>query len=482
MTTTAQSARAARRRRRQTEMVVVNAASAAAAQHFKRMATAGGRTAGTSHRLRVRLSVHDVYLALGPIYFRRAYRMDYHSFLHLHDKLKDNMEAARKNMTTYVSNGGRQGGRYKLPPIPNGAVPAKTRLACAIRYFSGGSPYDIMTVYGVSHTIVFDSVWQVVEATNNLEEFKILYPECHRMQESIARGFAAVSDVPFTNCAGAVDGVVIWTNRPTESDTLVARLGDGKFYCGRKKKYGLNCQVVSDANGRILDISITHGAATSDIIAFESSSLFARLEEGGVLKEGLTLFGDNAYLNTNYMASPYPNANGTRDAYNFYQSQVRIRVECCFGMLAMRWGILSMAIPQNTSMVKVIGMVNALAKLHNFCLNESNLGTMRAEMEMYHDANRLRRDVVYMQGVGCIAMSSTNEHAGVDIPTDLTDIGNDPDDVPRSVVRQDVTRNFNQRLEINERGDFLPRRLLHDMVIAQGLRRPAANVRQHNSD
>ena len=462
-------------------MVVVNAASAAAAQYFKRMATAGGRTAGTSHRFRVRLSVHDVYLGLGPIYFRRAYRMEYSSFLHLHDKLKDTMDRAKHNMTTYVSNGGRKGGRYKPPPIPNGEVPTMTRLAVAIRYFSGGSPYDIMSLYGVSHTIVFQSVWQVVEATNDLDEFKILYPECHRMQEAIARGFAAVSDVPFTNCAGAVDGVVIWTNRPTEHDIMVARLGDGKFYCGRKKKYGLNCQVVSDVNGRILDISMTHGAATSDVIAFEASSLFGRLEEG-VLKEGLTLFGDNAYLNTNYMASPYPNANGTRDAYNFYHSQTRIRVECCFGMLVMRWGILRMAMPQNISLVKVIGMVNALAKLHNFCLEESSLGSMRAEMAMYHDANRLRRDVVYMQGTGCVAMNESDELPGMAIPTDLTNIGNDPDDVPTSLVRQDVTRNFNQRLEINAHGDFLPRRLLHDMVIEQGLRRPAANVRQASFD
>mgnify|MGYP006970035117 CR=1 FL=1 len=128
-----------------------------------------------------------------------------------------------------------------------------------------------------------------------------------------------------------------------------------------------------------------------------------------------------------------------------------------------------MAIPQNMSMVKVIGMVNALAKMHSFCLDESHLGNMRAEMEMYRDANRLRRDVVYMQGVGCVAMNDTDEHAGVAIPTDLTDIGNDSDDVPRSVIRQDVIRNFNQLLEINETGEFLSRRLFHDMVIAQGL-------------
>lgn len=53
-------------------------------------------------------------------------------------------------------------------------------------------------------------------------------------------------------------------------------------------------------------------------------------------------------------------------------------------------------------------------------------------------------------------MNDADEHPGMAIPTDLTDIGNDPEDVPTSVVRQDTTRNFNQRLEIDGCGDFLP--------------------------
>jgi hypothetical protein len=44
--------------------------------------------------------------------------------------------------------------------------------------------------------------------------------------------------------------------------------------CGRKKKYGLNCQAVSNVQGRILDISILYPGSTSDILAFEEMSLF----------------------------------------------------------------------------------------------------------------------------------------------------------------------------------------------------------------
>jgi hypothetical protein len=95
-------------------------------------------------------------------------------------------------------------------------------------------------------------------------------------------------------------------------------------------------------------------------------------------KQRFVLFGNNAYLNTAYMATPFTNVAGdpnraAEDNYNFYHSQLRIRVECAFGMLVQRWGILRMAMPRNFGVSKVVALVVALAKLHNFCIGESNI-------------------------------------------------------------------------------------------------------------
>ena len=69
--------------------------------------------------------------------------------------------------------------------------------------------------------------------------------------------------------------------------------------------------------GRILDLSIGLPGASSDCIAFEGSNLYERLE-GGLLKNSLVLYGDNAYLNTRYMSTPFPNvSSGSMDDYNF---------------------------------------------------------------------------------------------------------------------------------------------------------------------
>lgn len=50
------------------------------------------------------------------------------------------------------------------------------RLACAIRYFAGSCPYDMMAIYGISYIEVMTSVWTVVETFNKFEEFHIQYP------------------------------------------------------------------------------------------------------------------------------------------------------------------------------------------------------------------------------------------------------------------------------------------------------------------
>ena len=100
------------------------------------------------------------------------------------------------------------------------------------------------------------------------------------------------------------------------------------FFCGRKGKFGLNCQAVSNVRGRFLDTSIGLPGASLNCIVFEGSDLYERLE-GSLLKNGLVLYGDSAYINTGNMATPFLNVlSGSKDDYNFFQSQLHIRVEC----------------------------------------------------------------------------------------------------------------------------------------------------------
>jgi hypothetical protein len=193
-----------------------------------------------------------------------------------------------------------------------------------------------MTTYGIGHTDRINSCWYVVDAINRHPRFNFAYPDNHNKQQSIAKGFYKASSAGFRCCAGAIDGILIWVHKPSPKDCVDAGCSSGKFLCGRKKKFGLNCQAVCDVRGRILDISILYPGSTSDCLAFEGMSLFHKLEDN-ILAPGLCIFGDNGYLNTPYMAKPYAAVSGgTKDAYNFYHSQLRIRIKCTFGMLTHR--------------------------------------------------------------------------------------------------------------------------------------------------
>ena len=357
--------------------VVANAAIAIIFHYYVER-TRKTRRIRSVHHPRVRVTVQEVYAQLGPINFRRAFRMTYDSFWRLYFILSPYIDAATEKGNRFQLKGGR-GDRYAPPPVPNGPISASSRLACTIRYFAGGSPYDIMLAFGTSYSEVLKSVWTIVEAINNCPQFAISYPASIEEQRKIAAEFQAKSVPGISNCAGAIDGIIIWMLKPSEKEAAKAGVNQLKFLCGRKHKFGLNCQAVSDCRGRIIDISIKFGASSSDLLAFEASELHSRLEDGLMHQDGenerFVLFGDNAYINTTYLATPFTNVAGdpnraAEDSYNFYHSQLRIRVECAFGMLVQRWGILRMPMPRNLSIVKTVAIVNSLARLHNFCIGE----------------------------------------------------------------------------------------------------------------
>jgi len=70
------------------------------------------------------------------------------------------------------------------------------------------------------------------------------------------------------------------------------------------------------------------------------------------------------------MTVPFPNvSSGDKDNFNFYHSQLRINIECAFGILTNRWRIFKKPLHLH-SISKTIALVFALCKLHNFCLDE----------------------------------------------------------------------------------------------------------------
>ena len=171
------------------QLKLLNTIAVSAAKRKRRR----GRT-----RTRKRAKIEDLFNVLGNTHFRRSYRMPKEKFDELVNLLSP----------LIVKSGVKRG--------PNGLISPDLRVSASLRYFAGGSPYDIMLSHGISHTSFFESVWSVVDAVNQHPDLAIKFPELHEKQREIALGFMTKSTANFNCCVGAIDGILIWIEKPTE--------------------------------------------------------------------------------------------------------------------------------------------------------------------------------------------------------------------------------------------------------------------------
>ena len=298
--------------------------------------------------------------------------MDYQGFMNLHDLLKDRIREYIRNNNNQADQSTPSNNKNEQTSfhIPNGAISTQICLAAALRFFTGGSYLD-MALEKQMCTDWFGQLFmqQTYQQHCNFN-FQQHWNNVNLWQQ-ISHSEAKVALIIIV--LDAIDGMLLWTEKPYLTECQKVGVDSGKFYCGRKGKYGLNMQVVCDGHCRFTYVSVLHPASTSDYLAFVTSSLYQQLTEGSGLPEGYCLYGDNAYVSESYMAVPFPNtSSGPRDAYNYYHSQVCINIECDFGVLTNQWCLLKSPLSATISINQVNALVSCLCKIHNFCIDNGN--------------------------------------------------------------------------------------------------------------
>jgi hypothetical protein len=151
-----------------------------------------------------------------------------------------------------------------------------------------------------------------------------------------------------------------------------------------------------------------------------------------------------------YIATPYPAVSGgTKDAYNFYHSQLQKQIECTFGILTHRWSILMRAIPMNVSIKKTVTLVLALAILHNYCIDQSDNSDL--------DAYVANDEWLRLNGAVPLVLTRDSQSTGNNnvIPEQLMDGGHHFDDIGGIRRRYNRQRRYNYISRVN--GSSLPR-------------------------
>ena len=168
-------------------------------------------------------------------------------------------------------------------------------------------------------------------------------------------------------------------------------------------------------NKLVLRRSIKCRGAEHDSNTFKKSNLYKKLldKANDLHVLGLYFVGDSSYSIRSFLQVPFENSvpQSPEDSFNYHLSTCRIWVECAFGEIDMRWGILWR--PLQFMLSKNIKVIDAALRLHNFIVSrrEEN-DTTTEEFEGYaQESLDFLRDNPYEE-IGVLNESSVENEWG----------------------------------------------------------------------
>jgi hypothetical protein len=245
------------------------------------------------------------------------------------------------------------------------SIGAEVVLHCLLRWLAGGSYLDIRLSAGISGPSVYVCIYKAVNAILQCDDLAISFPKTKADIDKSAADFQLISsDGIIDGCVACVDGLLVPIQVPSKKETgnVLA------YFSGHYNTYGINVQAACDSRCRFLYVAIAAPGRSSDVVALQKTSLSQLIDS---LPLGRYVIGDNAYVCNEHMLTPFPGVQRLQprnDSYNFYLSQLRIRIEMTFGRFMNRWRFFQRPVQlklKNTGRVFMCA-----ARLHNFCEDE----------------------------------------------------------------------------------------------------------------
>ena len=312
--------------------------------------------------------------------FRRYFRMTKDSFFKLCELITSKVGVAEFKPESLCGDFAK--GSVKEA---GGAICGEIRVAICIRMLAGASYLDLMVIFDLCHRSIFrcfHTAMAWIRSTLSFPLVTALKDKDEAFFRDRSEKFAnGASDGHFDGCFGALDGLAIRIKRPTRTEKL---RDPGAYYC-RKGFHALNVQAICDSDKKILWLSSSHQGSCHDSTAWTACKVYKVLQVRSewLYQNNWFIAGDSAYNMESFLLVPFDKPDMRRavgqmeDNYNFYHSNCRIRIECTFGELIMRWGIFWRKLQVD---LKSVGhVVETAALLHNFIIDE------RLEQEKAND-------------------------------------------------------------------------------------------------
>jgi hypothetical protein len=303
---------------------------------------------------------------ISDTHFRRQFRLSRSAFSNL-----CNVISTAVGVDTFRPENGIQPTRNSASLLCRGGlIPGEVKVAISLRVLAGGSYLDLMPLFDVSVShiyVIFDEFLAWVLKAFEFPLRRLLHNENWDALDNIAEAFSYASDGVFRGIIGAIDGLAVRIRSPQLTEVS----DPGNYFC-RKGFFALNVQAICDRSKKFLWCYTSNKGSTHDSMAFTNSRLYSLLVAKLHLLEqkGFFLLGDSAYNLTPFLLVPYStdevrnDKSNSYDAFNFYLSSSRIHIECAFGELVRRWGILWKTL--HFDLVKCQRIIQVCMLLHNF--------------------------------------------------------------------------------------------------------------------
>jgi hypothetical protein len=245
------------------------------------------------------------------------------------------------------------------------------KMAVTIRILAGGSYLDLVHGWDMAASEVYSAFHQGLKSIlEGLEELRFPLNDAYLLQarsEGFQRG--KCSHEALRGCVMVIDGYAVRIQSPNCANPLT--------YVNRKGFYSLNVQAGCGSDMQFAFLSCKTAGSTHDAVAWAASGLaddWAKNASTDRLGRRFWIGGDEAYPASANFVTPWPGRqlkekSPYKDAFNyFYAAGYRNAIERAFGLMYQRWGILWR--PIRFHLKATTSIIMALAKLHNFCIQE----------------------------------------------------------------------------------------------------------------
>jgi hypothetical protein len=231
---------------------------------------------------------------------------------------------------------------------------------------------DVIIHTGISRAAFYSCVYKGMDADCCCQELHLKMPMFLSNMHNAANSFKELSlDGRLNGCIGALDGWLCRIKVPSASDTMNV----ASYFSGHYQSYGMNVQATCDAACQFTSISVLCLGGTGYSKAFAASFVQQYVSS---LPRGYYMAADNAYTLSDTLLIPYcgvDKLDPSKDVFNFYLSQLCIRIDQALGLLVSNWRIFKK--PLKVKLFCVGHILQACARLHNYCINNHDENTRR---------------------------------------------------------------------------------------------------------